>query len=48
MFTKPVHQSYSEFDEDATHSYIFFTRKDIEGNIAHAFRDEMNCYQEGE
>lgn len=45
IFTKPVHLDYSEFDKNATSSYIFFTRKDIDGKISHDFRDTMNIYE---
>lgn len=44
VFTKPVHLDYSEFDKDMTYSYIFFTRKDIEGRISHDLRDTMNSF----
>ncbi len=45
IFTKPVHLDYSEFDKDMTYSYIFFTRKDIEGRISHDLRDTMSSFE---
>jgi len=46
IFTKPVHLNYSDFDKDMTYSYLFFTRKDIDGDISHTQRDRMSCYQD--
>ncbi len=45
IFTKPVHLDYSEFDERMTYSYIFFTRKDIEGRVSHDLRDTMSSFK---
>lgn len=46
IFTKPIYLDYSEFDKDVIAcSYIFFTRKDIEGGLSHAFRDTINSFE---
>jgi len=44
VFTKPVHLYYTEYDKNRSYSYLFFTRKDIKGEISHNFRDNIRTF----